>query len=367
MLPLGYTEKSDFSIFLKYPDIDFDPEVEKMDGPGPTIHASSSPSHVIEDGPGPAIHFSSPLSHPHDDGTDSASRSNSTPHTTPTRLEDFPEEDAPSTEYDEYLKKLNQADLPPQTIDYFHSLASQILQIARYLQPRTLYLSNTTTTDILTASTPLLSQLDHSLQTIRNQLSSIAHILSLAPFAMTPTDLALYSIYKQRSSLIIAHLSLPSRTEHNLLDALLPLFDAYIYSPYLHLPRHHFSTTCSDQTNALYNTLSSLIHAYSTWIEHMQHIKDHYMTPLIRRIQDSSWVKREMEQMEDALSLCAEMNAGSINDIISHELGEEQVTGAEILAQRRAKSSMALKERRRNMIRGKMDGMRTRVRREHTL
>ena len=365
--PFGFTEKTDFSIFLKYPDIDYNPEYEKMDEPGPTIHFSSPMSKTLDDGPGPALHFSSPASyaHHHDD-TDSASRSNSTPHTTPSRLGEFEDIAVAPDEYQEYLRQLQAADLPETAIQYYRSLANQILQIAYHLQPKTLYLSETTTQNILRDSSKLLNQLQQSSRVISDQISAINHITSLASFTITPTDLALYSIYRQRASLILKHLSLPSLTGHSLHSDLLPVFDAYIYSPYLHLPRHHFSLAGSTRINELYDALNTLINTSSTWLRTIGRLKEQHMTPILRRIQDSSWVQTEITQMEDALEACNRMNSKPISKVVGSVVGAEQVKGAEKLAERRSKSSMAMKERRRVMVKAQTR-TRTRVRREHTL
>jgi hypothetical protein len=164
----------------------------------------------------------------------------------------------------------------------------------------------------------------------------------------------------------LRHLSLPSPAESDMLSGLLTLFDAYVYSAFLHFPRYRFPQALSTRINDLYNAFLTLVTSYSTWLRLMTHLKQTYMTPILRRIQDSSWVKTEINQMEEALEACKRMNACPIQDIIGSEVGEEQIKGAVKLAERRSKSSIAIKEGRRKHVQ-KQGIVRTRVRREHTL
>ena len=109
-----------------------------------------------------------------------------------------------------------------------------------------------------------------------------------------------------------------------------------------------------------------------------------YLTPLLRRIQESTWVRREIEQSELSIemaktSLAQRYSSGEIARV----LHEDQVRGAEMLADRRSRSSVLpesastvgeqtadmarkLVREERKKDRGK-NKISTRYRREHTL
>jgi hypothetical protein len=118
--------------------------------------------------------------------------------------------------------------------------------------------------------------------------------------------------------IILRYLSCPSQTELKLLTSLVSLFDAYIYNPYLHhLTNSSQQSQKNDnppypairalpgaidtQINALYSTLMTLLANYQRWIRNLTTFKQTYMTPIMRRIQDSPWIQREIEQTEAAL------------------------------------------------------------------
>ncbi|RMZ75680.1 hypothetical protein DV737_g5188, partial [Chaetothyriales sp. CBS 132003] len=367
VVSLDLTERTDFSIFLRYPDIDFDPEAPQMDGPGPAIDFSSPVSHAAgnllslrPEGP-----FSSPASDQEgNDDTDLASRSASTPHTIPSPLAVQDRESNRPGEYQEFLHKVEVADLPETAVHYFRSLAGQMLQMAVLLQPKSFYLSATADQDIVGCSDALLAQLCASNKIVSGQISAIHYITSLAPFTVTPTDLALPSIFYQRASLIVAHLTLPCRRSFNLLSALLAVFDAYIYSPYLHLSqhRHHFSSACAERINALYNALQTLIASYSQWMRTLRGLKCTYMSPLLGQIKDSTKVQAEIADRKAALLACDEMNARPLSDVMTDQVEEDQLRGVERLAERRrTKSSTLVRETKTRMVgvrdRGGLQGM----------
>ncbi|RMD43634.1 hypothetical protein DV735_g1492, partial [Chaetothyriales sp. CBS 134920] len=259
---LDFAERTDFSIFLSYPDIEFDPESPGMDGPGPAVDSEV---------------YSSPESDQYRNcyDTDLASRSASTPHTVPPSPLGIQPllvgelADGPDGVYQAFERTLAAADLPQTAVGFYRGLADQILQVAVFLQPKPLYLcSATLDRDILGCSGQLLVQLGAAAKVVSSQISAIHYITTLAPFTVTPTELAMTSIFYQRTSLITAHLTLPCRRSFKVLGALLPVFDAYIYSAYLHLSQHRqsLSLACARRINAIYNALQTLISSYSQWL-----------------------------------------------------------------------------------------------------
>lgn len=119
--------------------------------------------------------------------------------------------------------------------------------------------------------------------------------------------------------------------------------------------------------------MHSLLTTYKHWLETSYLFRSTYMAPLMRRIQDSPWVRREIEQSEVTmemarLSLHKKYESGEMKRILQ----EDQLRGAEMLAERRSKSSV-LPGQLKGQIGLRASGgkgkgkSRTRVRREHTL
>ncbi|RMZ76820.1 hypothetical protein DV738_g4662, partial [Chaetothyriales sp. CBS 135597] len=344
---LELSERNDFSIFLSYPDINFDPEAPEMDGPGPAVDlppfSPSSPVPMVSNDAERSLSLTTPTaeacSSPESDqyrncyDTDLASRSASTPHTIPpsplVSVQQPPRgsRNGPDDTYQAFMRKLGAADLPETAARYYRGLADQMLQIAAFLQPKPFYLSSTTTNqDILGCSGQLLVQLGAAAKIVSSQISAIHYITSLAPFTVTPTELAMPAIFNQRTSLISAHLTLPCRRSFRVLSALLTVFDAYVYSAYLHLSqcRQNLTPACARRINAIYDALQTLISSYRQWLGALHGLGSRYMTPLLRQIKESAKVQAEIAQRRAALLACDVMHARPLSEIIASQTGEEQ-------------------------------------------
>jgi hypothetical protein len=186
-----------------------------------------------------------------------------------------------------------------------------------------------------------------------------------------------------------------------LLTSLLSLFDAYVYNPYLyHLTvpsqQSQQSNSSSDssprplpepidtQINTLYSTLLTLLATYQRWIRTLTSFKQTHMTPIMRRIQDSPWIQREIEQTEATLEAAklastrsARPSSTSINVPSAQGHGEQQVLpppGLAMTAQQ-VRDVLQWAEKRRALQKGhgntKSEGNNKRVKgrykREHTI
>lgn len=307
----GLTERENFSIFVQYPDIEFDPELTKMHQHDHK-HFSSPASNAIENEEGDSSHASS-----------------STAHTTPSKHPMFAALPHELDEYTVYKTLLNRGNLPAFTKDYLTNIGEQIVQIGGLVQLQEF--SSTHHALILQLTSHVSTQIYASFKSITTQLSAVSSLLSLTAFSLRPTDLTLWSTYLQRVRLITKSLSLPTFTEHRLLHSLLALFNAFVYHPLLHLTsttaaRLPFPSAISDAIHNVYDLLCALISTYWTWISSLEHLKQTTLVPLVRRIQESNFVKREIEQTESILASAREaLRSGMI--AVPTEYSNDQIAG----------------------------------------
>lgn len=176
---LASTERELFSLYARYPEINFESDsTEKL------------PEYVEQ--------FSSPASNAEDpDEIDSFQASSSTRHTTPLKHDLFSVSD---DEYTAFCKQLRNCDLPSATVQYLNTLSSQILQMSRNLDR---VLADAGILGFVTqVCDGLVDQFKDSANNINEQLQSIAFLTELVPFNIIPTDVSLWSNYKQRASLV---------------------------------------------------------------------------------------------------------------------------------------------------------------------
>lgn len=195
------------------------------------------------------------------------------------------------------------------------------------------------------------------------------------------------SIWSQGQYLILSaisasndsrHLAVPSAAEYRLLEGLVRVYDAYTQYPFVQLTGTEAPTTTSTYPELIRNvvadlstTVHGLLTAYKHWLQTSYHFRTTFMAPLMRRIQDSPWVRREIEQSEATidmarLSLHKRYESGEMKRILQ----EDQLRGAEMLAERRSKSSVLpgqLGGRTGLRASGREGKGKTRVRREHTM
>ncbi len=355
---LAPTERELFSLYAQHPEINFDPKsTQKM--------AESS------------AHFSSPASNTgHGDELASVEASNSTRHTTPLKHDIYNTGVSDEDDYTAFCTLLEDCDLPPQTLQYLKSIGSRFAHLGRCL-----IAEHDVQPGLVTGITSsLLPQLQHSAYKIKEQMDTVEFVANLASFNIFPTDVSLWSNYRQRATLISKsvafstakhlplankrhrHLSCPSRTELKLLDQLVHVFDAYAYHPYLHLKLQDGAilTEIGDAVNALYDALMMVLAMYQKWLRTMRGFKAKYMLPIMRRIQASPWIQREIEQMDmtaEAAQEALSKNKDGVGNVASLALQDDQVRAATRVAERRATSSASKVPAR----------TKTRLKREHTV
>ena len=335
----GLTDKEHFSIFVQYPDLDFDPEADTLTDKMHD-HSSSPESNMAEK---VYKHSSSPESNTadHEEG-DSFLASSSTAHTTPSKHPMFAATSPLEDEHTAFKTLLDKSDLPSITIDYFRSLGQQVFQLGGLVQHLPSDPFSPEFDLAVQCSSRLHSQLSSSLRSTTTQTSSIDSLVGLTAFAVTPTDLTVWPTYRQRIQLITRHLSLPALTERKLLDSLLALFDAYIYNPFLHLTSPDSHTVIpADIRNAihnLYDAICNLVTEYHKWLTAMRDLKSHYLTPLVVRIEESTFIQREIEQSESIInSTRAALESGSVT--VPREYTTGVVAGAVRLGQARNRNA----------------------------
>ena len=163
-----------------------------------------------------------------------------------------------------------------------------------------------------------------------------------------------------------------------MLEHLVNLNDAYVFEPYLYLTRGSVLLTKSPLSAPIRNiindgvaALHDLCRTYDRWVCGMHDLRIRYMIPLMRRIQESPWIRREIEQSEATLEIARLSLARKYDgDEMQRVLKEDQVRGAEMLAERRSKSSVLqeqLGQRERTLGGQDIRRKKTRVRREKTM
>jgi hypothetical protein len=173
---LAMTERELFSLYARYPEITFESEcTERL--------------------PECVEHFSSPRSNTEDVNDDSFQASSSTRHTTPLRHD---LSNSSNDEYTAFNRQLRDCDLPQASVQYFNSLEVRFVQIGRYLN----HDDAESPEFILQVSDLLVKQMRDSANSVNEQIHTISWVAELAPFNILPTDVALWSNYQQRASLV---------------------------------------------------------------------------------------------------------------------------------------------------------------------
>ena len=339
----GLTDKEHFSLFVHYPDLDFDPEAETN---ADKMH-KHHPSHDANDAGYSYSHFSSPESNltEHEE-SESFLTSSSTTHTTPSRHPTFGASSSHADEYTSYNVLLSKSDLPSVTVDYFENLGQQVVHLGSLVQhlsqrqdPFSLEFDS-----IVKHSAWLHSQLASSHKSTTAQISTIESLLLLRTFAITPTDLSVWSIYRQRIQLITKHLSLPALTEHRLLESLLTVFDAYVYNPFLQLTCPKSDTVVPsvirNAIHNLYDVVCQLVTTYHKWLAAMRSLKSNYLAPLMRRVEESTFIQREIKQSEGTISVArAVLESGRV--VVPRKYENDVVAGAVRLMNARVVNAVA--------------------------
>lgn len=199
------TESELLSIASKYPEINFDSTTETMTASSEQDECKDSPDDASPDAKTTANVNSSPPSSHHDEhDTDESRITCSTARTTPLKHIAFMEDSQPYNPYADYLNVVNNCDLPDVTKSYFRSVAGEMVNIGNKLQGVYQDREPEGGLDALVEQiTKLNRMIMESTKNCNDQADTIAWMVELAPFTIVPTDIALWSTYRQRAALII--------------------------------------------------------------------------------------------------------------------------------------------------------------------
>lgn len=222
---LGLTERELFTIFMKYSEGDVD-SLPAEDDTSKQSTSSRDDRPSTSDG-GSLLQRkmaqgadSSPNSQ-HELEYDSSQMTCSTTHTTPLKHLMMRNHARQQTQYTEFVAACSDCDLPEVTKSYFKSLASQIVQIGGLLQHFAAREDKEEAEEAILDGTEVLTRLlESSGNNCSDQLANIKWLQELALFQIVPTDVALWSIYRQRVQLvskfvlIVLHRALFDRSNH---------------------------------------------------------------------------------------------------------------------------------------------------------
>lgn len=190
---LSRTDRKLFSLYTTYPELNYDPE----DCKAGTVSKSPSQTACFE---------SSPSSdHQGHDETDTSHQSNSTAHTTPIRPALVHGEARDQNEgFNDYLRHVQESDLPQECIVYFSWLGRSITDLGRHLFGIGHTLTpdgNRRRVDMLTKS--IFDHIVYSTEQVDGQIRRLLHMISLGIFTCTPSEPYLWSVYRQRAQIVI--------------------------------------------------------------------------------------------------------------------------------------------------------------------
>ena len=118
------------------------------------------------------------------------------------------EEEYPFASMSSYSQHLTHADLPPTSKQVFHILASNINEISVLLTSNT-RLDLDIASAIVNHGNILLSHIRRSSAQVKDYVSNIAFIKTLAPFRVRPNPVDLWCNYRQKAQLIVQYVLEP--------------------------------------------------------------------------------------------------------------------------------------------------------------
>lgn len=186
---LSPRDREDFSIFLRYPELDFD----SIDS-SPNVRSSTN----LVPGNKDDIK-SSPLSAAttvYDKGSSAAA--DSTVHNTPSRSS-FKTESVEVGGWNEFIHLMQKSDLPQECLQYFTSLGQTVLNIGTILHST---LRPNQPSSVLRIGRWLLKSLKYSSNQVAGQVQAISDLKASAAFVVHPDGTQLWSTYRQRARLI---------------------------------------------------------------------------------------------------------------------------------------------------------------------
>jgi hypothetical protein len=199
--PSTLTQEELLSISLRYPEINFDSIDATMGTAATKASENDSMSRTSpEANSAPDSVESSPSSH-HDQDNDESRITDSTARTTPLKHLMFREPVPQTNPYKEYLGEVDRSDLPNATKSYLRCLASEMVRIGALLHDsfeNDSDASEESNKPIHEGMSRLVKMMQTSANNCNDQTSTITWLTELAIFAVVPTDVALWSVYRQR-------------------------------------------------------------------------------------------------------------------------------------------------------------------------
>lgn len=190
---LSPTDRELFSLFLQYPEIDFDSQHDATDpestgtaqspdldsSPLATATEATSNASTLVDTSESDTTLTTPIRPPNDGSGDA--------------------DDAVAGDWDTFVLLMQQSNLPEECLHYYTSLAHAMIRIG---------------TDLFATARPnrpsqalpvgqwLLKDVTYSMNQAATQVDKIAHLKTLTAFNVTPTGSYLWTTYMQRAKLI---------------------------------------------------------------------------------------------------------------------------------------------------------------------
>lgn len=186
---LSSKDREDFSLFLRYPELDFD-------SAGDTLSTRSSSTLVpetrdrLDSSPNPM--GSTP------NYRDDSIPTESTAHDPPSRLIQN-RKAAEFGGWNEFIHLLQRSNLPQECLQYLTSLGQTILNIGTILHST---LRPNQPSSVLRIGRWLLKSIRYSSTKVADQIDAISHLKLLVAFNVRPGELQLWSTYQQRARLV---------------------------------------------------------------------------------------------------------------------------------------------------------------------
>lgn len=186
---LSPRDREEFSIFLSYPELDFD----SIDD-SPSTRSSITPVPENKDEV-----KSSPLSAAttaYNKGSSVATKS--TAHDTPSRFL-LQKENAEVGGWNEFIHLMQKSDLPQECLGYFTSLGQTVLNIGTILHST---LRPNQPSSVLRIGRWLLKGIKYSSKQVASQVEAISRLKSTVAFNVSPDETQFWSTYRQRARMI---------------------------------------------------------------------------------------------------------------------------------------------------------------------
>ncbi|KAK5958204.1 hypothetical protein OHC33_000045 [Knufia fluminis] len=330
-----------FSLFLQYPEIDFDSDETGTPSNEPdatqSVELDSSPAAERDS------NASTLIDHSNSEST----------LTTPARHYDEDGEhcdDDSRGHWDEFVQLMQQSNLPQECLQYYTALGQAIVNIGSDLFSTVR--PNNPHPALQTASW-LLKNIKYSSTQAAAQVEAINKLTALVAFNVTPTGPHLWTTYMQRAKLITANLALPSKHEADLINSLVFMYDVYVYNEFIQtLGLNLIDEHTGAVLNNIYHTLMAWTHNYKIWCKGMAELRHKYMRPLIDEFTKHSDAQDELNDFQERITKAKQALTRPIDSTV--DLSEKVVQTLNLSA-RRKDGATGLKR------------SRTRYKREHTL